>query len=78
MGRQLWLMRADGSDAHALTNDADVHYGPFAWSPDGRYILLQRYDLAEPYARAAIGLLEVGTGIMREVAAPGMQPAWLP
>ena len=78
MGRQLWLMRADGSDPHALTNDADVHYGPFAWSPDGRYILLQRYDLAEPYARAAIGLLEVGTGIMREVAAPGTQPAWLP
>ena len=78
MGRQLWLMRADGSDAHALTDDADIHYGPFAWSPDGRYILLQRYDLAEPYAKAAIGLLEVDTGEMREIAAPGMQPVWLP
>lgn len=78
LGRQLWLMRADGSDAHALTSNSDVHYGPFAWSPDGRFILLQRYDLAAPSAEAAISLLEVSTGEMREVATPGTQPAWLP
>lgn len=78
MGRQLWLMRADGSQAHALTNDTDVHYGPFAWSADGRYLLFQRYALSEPYAKPAIGLLEVSTGKMHEVAAPATQPAWLP
>lgn len=78
MGRQLWLMNADGSNARALTEDSEVHYGPFAWSPDGRSILLQRYDLSEPFARPAIVLLTVESGEMREVAAPGTQPAWLP
>lgn len=79
MGRQLWLMRADGSQTHALTDDPDVHHGPFAWSPDGRFLLIQQYNLSELYAQPTIWLLNVETNEKRQIANPGSQPvAWLP
>jgi len=37
---QLWLMNADGSDAHAITNAPYSHFSP-AWSPDGTKIAFQ-------------------------------------
>lgn len=79
MGRQIWLMRTDGSDAAALTDNPDVHHGPFVWSPDGRYLLYQRYNLTELYAQPGIWLLDVETGAQREIATVGSRPiAWLP
>jgi len=77
-GKQLGLMRPDGSELYFLTDDAKVHHGPPAWSPDGRYLLFQRYPLTEPDAQPGIWLLEVETGTMREVVTPGSLPAWLP
>ncbi len=43
MGKQLWLMRADGSDPRALTTDTGVHYGPPVWAGDGETLLSARY-----------------------------------
>lgn len=36
--RDLWMMEADGSNAHQLTNDNFVNYAPVV-TPDGRYIV---------------------------------------
>ncbi|MEZ4590460.1 MAG: hypothetical protein R3D55_04865 [Chloroflexota bacterium] len=47
-GRQLWLMRPDGSEARALTNDITLHYGPPSWSPDGRFLLFQQFNSNTP------------------------------
>lgn len=76
-GRQLWLMRPDGSDAQPLTEDFIVHHGPASWSPDGRYLLFQRFSLDEPAADPAIWRLDVETGEMIEMATSGMLPVWL-
>lgn len=76
-GRQLWLMRADGSEARALTDDLSISFGPPSWSPDGRYLLFQRFDMAASAAEPAIWLMELETGAMSEIAGSGMQPAWL-
>ena len=43
MGKQLWLMRADGSDARALTTEIDAHYGPPVWAADGETLLSARH-----------------------------------
>ena len=43
MGKQLWLMRADGSDPRPLTTETDVHYGPPVWAADGETLLSARY-----------------------------------
>lgn len=77
-GRQLWLMRPDGSEARALTNEPDYYHGPPAWSPDGRYLLYQRYDLADPAAASEIWRMDVGSGEATRLAADSFLPAWLP
>jgi TolB protein len=78
MGHQIWLIRADGSEARPLTNNPDTHHGPAYWSPDGRQLLFERYQLSQPGADPEIWLLDVETGDMTHISGFGAQPAWLP
>jgi Tol biopolymer transport system component len=48
------------------------------WSPDGRYLLFQRYLLSEPLAYPSIWVLEVESGSLRKVVESGYLPGWLP
>lgn len=73
-GRQIWLMRADGSESRALTSEPAVTHGPPGWSPDGRYLLFQRYDPAQ--GTTSVWRLEVATGAESLVSAGGYLPAW--
>jgi TolB protein len=77
-GRQLWLMRPDGSEARALTDDPAVQHGPPHWSPDGRYLLFQRYRLLEPGSLPEICILDVENGEIVQVAVNAYLPTWLP
>lgn len=76
--RQLWLMEVENHEARPLTDDREAYHGAPAWSPDGGYVLFQRCSVADPRAQPGIWLLEVETGALREVAAVGSQPAWIP
>jgi len=78
MGKQLWLMRPDGSETRAITENADIHYNNPAWSPDGTQIVMQGYALAEPQASPVLWLVDVASGEMVELTSPGIQPVWLP
>lgn len=75
-GRQLWLIRADGSEPRALTDEPLIHHGVPSWSGNGRFILFQRYDTQNPSARPGIWLLEPATGTMTEIAPTGFHPVW--
>jgi TolB protein len=77
-GRQLWLMRADGTEARPLTESLTIHHGPPVWSPDGRYLLFQRFDTADPAAAPGIALIEVSTGNVTRLLENGILPAWIP
>jgi TolB protein len=78
MGKQLWLMRPDGSEMTQLTNEPELHHGPPSWSPDGRWLVFQRYALAEPNAEPGVWLFDVNTQELHRLVEPGTQPAWLP
>lgn len=78
VGRQLWLVRADGSEARGLTDDPLRYHGPPRWSPDGRLLLFQQSEVAGGNGRSAIMTLDVETGEQRQIAAEGFQPGWLP
>lgn len=78
MGKQLWLMRPDGSEARGITENADIHYNNPAWSPDGAQIVMQGYALAEPQAAPVLWLVDVANGKLAELTSPGIQPVWLP
>jgi Tol biopolymer transport system component len=75
-GRQLWLTRADGSEARALTDEPMIHHGVPGWSSDGRFILFQRYNTQDPAGQPGIWLLELAAGAMTEIAPIGFQPLW--
>lgn len=77
VGRQLWLVRADGSEAHALTDEPAIYHGPSHWSPNGRLLLFQKGEVGGN-GRSAIMTLDVATGDQQHLAAEGFQPAWLP
>ncbi len=76
--QQLWLMRPDGSAAHALTSAPDINHGGFAWSPDGQTLALVRYVLASPAAHPSIWLIQAGGGGLRPLVDNGTLPAWIP
>ncbi len=76
-GRQLWLMRPDGSEAHPITEDPEFNYGPPYWSPNGRFLLFQRYSLLEQQSDPGVWMLDIESGKQTELAASGMQPQWL-
>ena len=75
-GRQLWLMRPDGSQAQAMTNDLRVQHGPVEWSGNGRFLLFQRFDTQKPAAKPAVWLFDIEKKELIEVAPAGMQPKW--
>ena len=78
MGKQIWLMRPDGSEAHYLTNNTEIHHGLPEWSPDSRYLLYQSYPLKELGAQPGIWLLDTQTERTQELITPGNRPTWLP
>jgi Tol biopolymer transport system component len=78
LGKQLWRMRADGSQAEPLTAEPDFDYGPPVWSPDGRYLLYHRYPLKGPAVIISVWIMDTTTGEEWEVARPGQRPQWVP
>jgi Tol biopolymer transport system component len=84
-GRQLWLMRPDGTQAHPLTGDPLYNHSAFTWSPDGALLAYMRFNTSDPGAPAETWLIDVdATGAAGTGAAgprklvQGYLPEWLP
>jgi TolB protein len=78
LGKQLWLMRADGSAARPLTQEPTFDHGPASWSPDGRYVLYHRFPLRGPEITISIWVMDVQSGQSWQVQSPGQRPLWVP
>jgi TolB protein len=78
LSKQIWLMRADGTEARPLTTELGFDHGAPAWSPDGRYLLYHRFPLKGPDIVISTWILDVATGEQWEVARPAQRPQWLP
>lgn len=84
-GRQLWLMRPDGTGAYALTAKPLYNHSAFTWSPDGRRLAYMRFNTADQTAPAEIWLVSIAAAgaAGAEASAPhrlvqGYLPEWLP
>jgi Tol biopolymer transport system component len=77
MGDQIWLMRADGTDAHQLTDEPDVLHGNPKWSPDGKYILFDGYMLGIFPMEARVQVLDIESGQVTDLGVKGYNPAWI-
>ena len=77
-GRQLWLMRADGSDAHPLTDDSFYNHSAFVWSPDGASIVFMRFDVTDPSSPPEVWMIDKDGTNARKLVSAGYLPEWLP
>jgi TolB protein len=77
MGDEIWVMRADGSEARQLTDEPNVLHGSLEWSPDGRYILFDNYMLDIFPLEAHLQVLEVKSGETMDLGVTGYTPAWV-
>jgi Tol biopolymer transport system component len=78
IGAQIWTARPDGANPQRLTSDYAFSHFEISWSPDERWLTAQRFELAAPYARPQVWLVDVASGEGRLLAEDAMQPAWAP
>jgi len=78
LGPQLWLIASDGTNRRPLSNEPTISHGALAWSPDGAWIAVQRYNLLEVNALPEVWVFKVDGSVRRRIAADAMLPAWLP
>ncbi len=77
VGQQLYLISPDGRQTRQLTDEPTLYHGPPVWSADSQYLAFQQYNLTTQ-ADPAICLLHCPPPALRQVAAAGIWPAWLP
>lgn len=69
--RHIWVMRADGSNAKALTSGTQWSEGEPVWAPDDRTIAFSSTRYFDPYLFASdIFVIPSGGGAMRKVPSP--------
>jgi nickel/cobalt exporter len=80
-GNQVWLVKADGSDAHALLTEPGASYSDITWSPDGKSIIYSRYSLqntANSIGQFDIYQTDIQTGGSTKLVSGGDYPTLLP
>jgi nickel/cobalt exporter len=76
-GDQIWLMQADGRDARALTNTPAALHGSLNWSPDGRYLLYDLYDLDLFPLESSLQMIDVDSAEITDLKIKGYNPRWI-
>ena len=77
-GRQLWLMKVDGSGAHALTNRPDMHHVEMQWSPDGEKIVFLRSNQGNITAPPEIWMMNRDGSNQVRLVINAFSPRWIP
>ncbi|TAK11740.1 MAG: hypothetical protein EPO32_10755 [Anaerolineae bacterium] len=77
-GRQVWLMRPDGSDPRMLTNAPSDKHTAFAWHPDGSWLAVVRFNATTFTLPPEILLIHVETGEVLQLVSNAFSPQWLP
>jgi TolB protein len=78
LGRQLWVMRSDGSNARPLTDEPEYNMSSLAWSPDAGQLIYMRKNQIDITLPAEIWLLDVSSGEARALVEGGYLPRWIP
>lgn len=78
LGRQLWLMRADGGGARPLTDEPTHSHSAFAWSPDSTRLAYMRFNEADPTQAAEIWWTTIEAPAPVRLVVGGYLPQWLP
>ncbi len=78
LGRQLWIMRADGSGARALTDEPDYNHSAIAWSADSASLVYMRFNQGDFTQASEIWVSGLEEGQGRRLVVGGYLPQWVP
>jgi Tol biopolymer transport system component len=78
LGRQLWIMKSDGTAAHTITEEADYNHYDLAWSRDALRLAYVRFDESKPFNPPELWIVNAdGTNALQLVIG-GYSPIWIP
>jgi len=78
LGRQLWLMRSDGSGARALTDEPDYNHSAITWSADSSTLVYMRFNQGDFTQASEIWVSGLEQGQARRLVVGGYLPQWVP
>jgi Tol biopolymer transport system component len=77
-GRQIWVMRNDGSDALSITDEPDYNHYNLAWSPAGDRLAYVRFNQTALVDQPEIWLIDLTNRQSRQLIPGGYAPHWIP
>ena len=75
-GKQLWLLDGETGETSPLTGDVALNFAVPHWSPNGREIVFQRFELAQAAGVPEIWVYDLELGEMHKLA-NGSRPHWV-
>lgn len=78
LGRQVWIMDADGTGAHRITDEADYNHYDLAWSRDGGRIAYVRFNQAVLANPPELWIVNADGSNPLQLVIGGYSPIWIP
>ena len=76
-GRQLWVMRSDGSQARQITSDPKFAHLSLAWNSDGSSIVFVRTDQTDLGAEPQVWIYDFELDSLTNLSTGGYLPQWI-
>ena len=78
LGRQIWIMNADGSNPHPITDEADYNHYDLAWSRDGLMLAYVRFNQAKLSESPELWMVNTDGSNPVQLVIGGYSPLWIP
>ena len=76
-GRQLWLLKPNGMDAHTVVGNPNYAHGGYRWDPWGKRIVFQRIPVDDLEGEPEVLIWEFD-GEVKLIAEDAWLPMWVP
>lgn len=77
-GRQIWIMNADGSNPHAITDEPDYNHYDLAWSRDGSMLAYVRFNQSKLSDPPELWMINPDGSNPLQLVIGGYSPLWIP